>query len=114
MSEHIWASEIHYIDGDWYIHFTAGDCDDVWAIRPYILENKSESPFEGEWLEKGRVNTDFQSFSLDATTFEHTLFPMELSSNQQTTADRIFSYRLLFYIMLYFPDTLPHHLSLGT
>ncbi|WP_068675090.1 family 43 glycosylhydrolase [Oceanobacillus sp. Castelsardo] len=71
MSEHIWAPEIHYVDGNWYVHFAAGDRDDVWAIRPYVLENKSEDPFEGDWLEKGQVNIDFQSFSLDATTFEH-------------------------------------------
>lgn len=71
MSEHIWAPEIHYIDGKWYIHFAAGDRDDVWAIRPYVLENESPNPLEGEWIEKGQINTSFQSFSLDATTFEH-------------------------------------------
>ncbi|MBP1969280.1 GH43 family beta-xylosidase [Virgibacillus natechei] len=71
MSIHIWAPELHFIDGKWYIHYAAGDRDDVWAIRPYVLENSSEDPFEGEWVEKGQINTDFQSFSLDATTFEH-------------------------------------------
>ncbi|MFC4386309.1 family 43 glycosylhydrolase [Gracilibacillus marinus] len=71
MSEHIWAPEIHYIDGKWYFHFAAGDKDDVWAIRPYVLECDAENPLEGEWVEKGQVNTEFQSFSLDATTFEH-------------------------------------------
>ena len=71
MSEHIWAPELHYIDGNWYIHFAAGDKDDVWAIRPYVLETEAENPLEGEWTEKGQINTHFQSFSLDATTFEH-------------------------------------------
>ncbi|QDP39106.1 family 43 glycosylhydrolase [Radiobacillus deserti] len=71
MSEHIWAPELHYINGKWYIHFAAGDRDDVWAIRPYVLECDAENPLEGEWVEKGQINTDFQSFSLDATTFEH-------------------------------------------
>src|SRR5690625_2537277 len=28
MSSHIWAPEIHFIDGKWYIHFAAG-ADDV-------------------------------------------------------------------------------------
>lgn len=70
MSEHIWAPEIHYIDGKWYIHFAAGEKEDVWAIRPYVLECTAENPLEGEWIEKGQVNTAFQSFSLDATTFE--------------------------------------------
>lgn len=71
LSEHIWAPEIHFIDGKWYIHFAAGDKDDVWAIRPYVLETSSANPLEGEWQEKGQINTAFQSFSLDATTFEH-------------------------------------------
>src|SRR5699024_4971120 len=64
MSEHIWAPELHYINDKWYFHFAAGDRDDVWAIRPYVLENDSANPLEGEWVEKGQVNTDFQSFSL--------------------------------------------------
>ncbi|SEP82636.1 Beta-xylosidase, GH43 family [Virgibacillus subterraneus] len=71
MSLHIWAPEIHFIDGKWYIHYAAGDKDDIWAIRPYVLENSTANPFEGEWVEKGQINTEFQSFSLDATTFEH-------------------------------------------
>ncbi|MBP3950887.1 family 43 glycosylhydrolase [Bacillus suaedae] len=71
MSEHIWAPELHYIDGKWYIHFAAGDRDDVWAIRPYVLETDAENPLEGSWVEKGQINISFQSFSLDATTFAH-------------------------------------------
>ncbi|WP_163580217.1 family 43 glycosylhydrolase [Gracilibacillus saliphilus] len=71
MSKHIWAPEIHFIDGKWYVHYAAGDKDDVWAIRPYVLECDAENPLEGEWIEKGQINTEFQSFSLDATTFEH-------------------------------------------
>lgn len=71
MSKHIWAPELHFIDGKWYVHYAAGDTDDVWAIRPYVLECSADNPLQGEWIEKGQVNTDFQSFSLDATTFEH-------------------------------------------
>lgn len=71
MSEHIWAPELHYIDGKWYIYFAAGDINDVWEIRPYVLECADDNPLTGEWTEKGQINTDFQSFSLDATTFEN-------------------------------------------
>ncbi|TDO92079.1 GH43 family beta-xylosidase [Halanaerobium saccharolyticum] len=71
MSKHIWAPELHFIDGNWYIYFAAGREDDVWAIRPYVLECEADNPLTGDWTEKGEVNIEFESFSLDATTFEH-------------------------------------------
>src|SRR3954466_11925304 len=39
MSAHIWAPEIHFIDGKWYIYFTASSKDAIWEVRPYVLEN---------------------------------------------------------------------------
>lgn len=71
MGAHIWAPELHFIDGAWYIYFAAGRTDDVWAIRPYVLENTAPDPMSGSWTEKGRIVTDWESFSLDATTFAH-------------------------------------------
>lgn len=71
MGSHIWAPELHYIDGKWYIYFAAGSAEDVWAIRMYVLKNASPNPLEGEWVEKGEIKTKWDSFSLDATTFEH-------------------------------------------
>jgi len=69
MSYHIWAPEIHYINGKWYVYFAAGRADDVWAIRMYALENASANPMSGTWTEKGQITTPRDSFSLDATTF---------------------------------------------
>ncbi len=71
MSAHIWAPELHRIDGKWYIYFAAGSSEDVWAIRMYVLENAAEDPLAGTWVEKGQIRTPWESFSLDATTFEH-------------------------------------------
>jgi GH43 family beta-xylosidase len=71
MSAHIWAPEIHRVDGKWYVYFAAGRADDVWAIRMYVLENASPDPFAGTWVEKGQIKTRWETFSLDATTFEH-------------------------------------------
>lgn len=71
MSANIWAPELHYIDGKWYIYFAAARADDIFDHRMYVLENNSANPLEGEWVEKGQVKTDWESFSLDATTFEH-------------------------------------------
>jgi GH43 family beta-xylosidase len=71
MGAHVWAPEMHRIDGKWYIYFTAAPADKIWEIRLYVLENASADPFEGEWVERGQLKTGWESFTLDATTFEH-------------------------------------------
>ncbi|QFZ21735.1 family 43 glycosylhydrolase [Saccharothrix syringae] len=69
MGAHIWAPEIHFINGRWYVYFAAGRADDVWRIRPYVLENSSANPLTGTWTERGRVNVPWDTFSLDMSTF---------------------------------------------
>ena len=71
MGAHIWAPEMHRIEGKWYIYFTAAPADKIWEIRLYVLENASPDPFKGEWVERGQLKTGWESFSLDATTFAH-------------------------------------------
>lgn len=71
MGNHIWAPELHRIDGKWYIYFAAGSAEDKWAIRKYALSNASEDPTKGEWIEEGQIVSKRDEFSLDATTFEH-------------------------------------------
>ncbi|HET9141307.1 family 43 glycosylhydrolase [Actinophytocola sp.] len=71
MGAHIWAPELHRIDGRWYIYFAAGRTDDIWRIRMYVLENSSANPLTGSWVERGRITTAWDTFSLDATTFAH-------------------------------------------
>lgn len=71
MGAHIWAPEIHFIDNKWYIYFASAPAEDIWVIRPYVLECSDENPLDGTWIEKGKIELNFESFSLDATTFEH-------------------------------------------
>lgn len=75
MSANIWAPEIHYIDGKWYVYYAAAHTsetkDGLFDHRMFVLENPSANPLEGEWVEKGQVKTKWESFALDATTFEH-------------------------------------------
>ena len=71
MSHHIWAPELHFIEGKWYLYFTAGRVDAIWDIRLYVLESSAANPVEGEWTERGQIKTAWESFSLDATTFAH-------------------------------------------
>lgn len=75
MSIHIWAPELHYINNTWIIYYAAGDKDDIWAIRPYVLMCKDDDPIRGTWVELGEMkgvdDFSFQDFSLDMTVFEH-------------------------------------------
>jgi GH43 family beta-xylosidase len=71
MGAHIWAPEMHRIDGKWYIYFTSAPAEKIWDIRLYVLENSAPDPFQGEWVERGQLKTGWESFSLDATTFAH-------------------------------------------
>ena len=71
LSKHIWAPEIHHIDGKWYIYFTASSVDAIWEIRPQVLMTEAADPFNGEWQELGQLKTGWESFSLDGTTFVH-------------------------------------------
>jgi len=69
MGAHIWAPEIHFINGKWYVYFAAGRTDDIWRIRMYVLESSSANPVTGAWTERGRITTPWDTFSLDASTF---------------------------------------------
>ena len=76
MSFHIWAPELHYVFGKWYIYFAGGEKENIWNIRPYVLECQSDDPMAGPWEEKGKMQAaeadefSFRAFSLDATVFQ--------------------------------------------
>lgn len=71
ISANIWAPELHYVDGDWYIYFAAGDKANPFNIRMYALKNTHEDPMLGQWESLGEVTTHIDTFALDATTFTH-------------------------------------------
>jgi GH43 family beta-xylosidase len=72
MGGHIWAPELHRIDGRWYVYFAAGDSDDVFRIRMYVLSSALADPRDpAGWQLRGQIATEWDGFSLDATTFEH-------------------------------------------
>lgn len=76
MSEHIWAPEMHQINGKWYIYYAASRADAIWELRPYVLECTGSDPMVDEWVEKGQMQAaegdpfSFTNFSLDGTVFE--------------------------------------------
>jgi GH43 family beta-xylosidase len=71
MGGFIWAPELHRIGGRWYVYFAAGDSDEPFRIRTYVLESPNADPRAEGWLEPRRMVTGWDSFTLDATTFAH-------------------------------------------
>ena len=73
-SANIWAPELHEIGGIWYMYYAAGDIDDLFAIRPYVLACDGD-PISGVWRDLGPMLParddpfSFRAFSLDATVF---------------------------------------------
>jgi GH43 family beta-xylosidase len=71
MANHIWAPELHFINGKWYVYFAAGRSSDSWDIRMYVLEGAGANPLTTTWTEKGAIHTGIadEKFALDASTF---------------------------------------------
>lgn len=53
----LWAPEIHYLDGKWYIYYTANDGGGDESRRICVLENEAADPLEGGWRWKGALQT---------------------------------------------------------
>ena len=73
----IWAPEMHYIGGKWYLFYAAsGQANNVWDINCHVLMCKGQDPYNDEWEEKGKFQAadgdtfSFTGFSLDMTYFE--------------------------------------------
>ena len=68
-SRDIWAPELHFLRGKWYIYFAA-DAGSNASHRMWVLENASQDPREGEWRMKGKVTDATDRWAIDATVFE--------------------------------------------
>lgn len=68
---YIWAPELHWFDGAWHIYFAAGDGDEPFHIRTYVLSCRDADPLTGTWSMTGQLQTPWDSFTLDSTIFSH-------------------------------------------
>jgi GH43 family beta-xylosidase len=68
-SRDIWAPELHWLRGKWYIYFAA-DGGRNESHRIYAVENAAADPLEGEWEFKGEVTDATNRWAIDATVFE--------------------------------------------
>lgn len=74
-SELVWAPELHFNQGAWYVYFAAAPSREIkhklFQHRMYALRNTNANPLEGTWEFMGQVDTGIDTFCLDATTFTH-------------------------------------------
>ena len=74
MSGFLWAPELHLIDGKWIMYFAAGPSgggEDVFRIRTYAVVCDGADPMTGGWTVLGQLETPWDSFNLDSTSFVH-------------------------------------------
>ncbi|CAN5562843.1 glycoside hydrolase family 43 protein [soil metagenome] len=69
-SKEIWAPEIHYLQGKWYIYFAA-DSGNNNGHRLWVLENSSADPLQGAFVMKGKLQTPEDKWSIDGSVFEY-------------------------------------------
>jgi len=72
---HIWAPELHFIDGHWYIYFAAS-AGDMEKQRMYVLKSEGEDPW-GPYsypagTNYGKIEVPTDKWSIDATILEYT------------------------------------------
>lgn len=51
----IWAPELHFLDGKWYLYFAAATSGVNDSNRMFVLENGNADPTQGVWTFKGRI-----------------------------------------------------------
>ena len=85
----IWAPEIYFFDGKWYVYFSADPfcCD---GHRVFVLENSSPDPTTGTWVDKGRIFNPTEEFwAIDGTVLEQNGQRYLLWSGHRVTNDPV-------------------------
>lgn len=65
----IWAPELHYINGAWYIYYAMDDGDNA-NHRMYVMENTSADPTQGVWKQKGQITDSTNRWAIDGTVLQ--------------------------------------------
>lgn len=69
-SKEIWAPELHFLNGKWYVYFAADGGSNI-DHRMYVIENATKDPLEGTWVMKGQLNLPENKWAIDASVFEN-------------------------------------------
>lgn len=71
-SDHFWSSEIHKLDGKWYVYYTAASVGtDNNTQRNYVIESSDANPLTDTWTFKGQmVNSSADYYATNPTVTE--------------------------------------------
>ena len=69
-SKELWAPEILFLDGKWYMYFAADDGNNH-NHRMYVIENSNPDPFQGTWEFKGKISDPSNKWAIDGDIFKH-------------------------------------------
>lgn len=67
-SKQIWAPELHFLNGKWYMYFAADDGLNK-NHRMYVIENQSSDPLSGTWKFLGKVSDPSDKWAIDGSVF---------------------------------------------
>jgi len=68
-SSDVWAPELHFLRGKWYIYFAA-DAGHNASHRMFVLECDGRDPLDGNWQLKGKVTDEADRWAIDPTVLE--------------------------------------------
>ncbi len=68
-SEAIWAPELHYLNGEWYIYVAASNGEGV-THRMYVLKGTTQDPTDPFEM-VGQITDSTNKWAIDGTVFQH-------------------------------------------
>ena len=68
-AKELWAPELHFLEGKWYIYFAADEGTNE-THRIWVLENSAADPLEGTWTMKGKLADKADTWAIDPSVFE--------------------------------------------
>ena len=69
-SRELWAPELHYLQGKWYVYFAADDGNNE-HHRMYVIENANPDPTKGYLTFKGKIADATDKWAIDGSVFEY-------------------------------------------
>jgi len=67
-SQNVWAPELHFLQGKWYVYFAADDGDNA-NHRMYVLESSTDDPF-GSYTLRGKIFDSTDKWAIDGTVLD--------------------------------------------